>query len=485
MSYQVIARKWRPGAFKEVVGQDHVVRTLSNAVNSGRIGHAFIFSGPRGVGKTTIARILAKCLNCAEGPTAEPCLKCSNCTGITGGSLVDVLEIDGASNNSVENVRELCESVRYAPASARYKIYIIDEVHMLSTSAFNALLKTLEEPPPHVVFIFATTEPQKIPLTIHSRCQRFDFRRIPLKQINSHLTAIAVKEGIEATPEAIFMISREADGSLRDAQSLLEQVISFSGNKLTEADIMDSLGLMDRGVIFELSGAVLGGDGAAALNMVEKIHEFGYDFKKVTAELLEHIRDLVVVKVSGPALLELPESEVERLTALAALAGLERLETLFGLFTGGYAEVARSTTPRFAFEMMLVRATLLEDLRPIGELIASLEKLGKGRGGRGTGSSGGERQLKRSSVSEVSRTPLYSSPVAPLDSSPKVSSDSSPVAPLDSSPKVSSDSSPVAPLDSSPKVSSDSSPVAPLDSSPKVSSDSSPVAPLDSSPKVS
>ncbi len=252
-SYQVIARKWRPGAFKEVVGQSHVVRTLSNAVDSGRIGHAFIFSGPIGVGKTTVARILAKCLNCSQGPTSEPCLKCDNCTGITGGSLVDVLEIDGASNNSVENVRELCESVRYAPASARYKIYIIDEVHMLSTSAFNALLKTLEEPPGHVIFIFATTEPQKIPLTIHSRCQRFDFRRIPLKQITSHLSAIAAKEGIDATAEAIFMVSREADGSLRDAQSLLEQVISFSGNKLTEADIRDSLGLMDRNIIFELS----------------------------------------------------------------------------------------------------------------------------------------------------------------------------------------------------------------------------------------
>jgi len=448
-SYQVIARKWRPSAFKEVIGQSHVVRTLSNAVDSGRIGHAFIFSGPRGVGKTTIARILAKCLNCSEGPTSEPCLKCNNCTGITRGSLVDVLEIDGASNNSVENVRELCESVRYAPASARYKIYIIDEVHMLSTSAFNALLKTLEEPPGHVIFIFATTEPQKIPLTIHSRCQRFDFRRIPLKQINSHLSAIAEKEGVDATPEAIFMVSREADGSLRDGQSLLEQVISFSGNKLTETDIRDSLGLMDRNIIFELSEAVLGRDGGVVLNVVEKIHEFGYDFKKVTADLLEHLRDLVVVKVSGSDILELPESEIERITLLAELAELERLEMLFGLFTGGFNEVARSTTPRFAFEMMLVRATLLEDLRPIGELIASLEKIGRlGRGGRGTGGGGGgHRQIKRGERGDNSGSvavrrapmPVRRAPLdSPLESSPSGSSgsalDSMPVrqAPMDS-----------------------------------------------------
>ncbi|VAW34906.1 DNA polymerase III subunits gamma and tau, partial [hydrothermal vent metagenome] len=332
------------------------------------------------------------------------------------------------------------ESVRYAPASARYKIYIIDEVHMLSASAFNALLKTLEEPPPHVVFIFATTEPQKIPLTIHSRCQRFDFRRIPLKQIISHLTAIAAKEGIKATAEAIFMVSRGADGSLRDAQSLLEQVISFSGNKLTEADVMDSLGLMDRSVIFELSGAVLGGDGAAVLNIVEKIHEFGYDFKKVTAELLEHIRDLVVVKVSGPALLELPESEVERLTALAGLAGLERLETLFGLFTGGYAEVARSTTPRFAFEMMLVRATLLEELRPIGELIEGLERLGSGRGRGGRGEAGGgERRIKRGEAVhgiKPARNKAISgaSPVDTLNASPVGALNASPVGALNASP---------------------------------------------------
>jgi DNA polymerase-3 subunit gamma/tau len=420
MQYQVIARKWRPNAFKEVIGQDHVVRTLSNAITSGRIGHAFIFSGPRGVGKTTVARILARCLNCEQGPTAEPCLKCSNCTGVTSGSLVDVLEIDGASNNGVENVREICEAVRYAPASARYKIYIIDEVHMLSTAAFNALLKTLEEPPPHVVFIFATTEPQKIPLTIHSRCQRFDFRRIPLKQINSHLANIADKEGIEAEAAAIYMIAREADGSLRDAQSLLEQVISFSGDKLAEADVVDSLGLMDRGVIFDISGAMLGGDGAAVLNMVEKIHEFGYDFKKVTAELLEHIRDLVVIKVSGAGLLELPESELERLSALAKSVEIDRLQMIFSVFTAGYTEVARSTTPRFAFEMMLVRATLLEDLKGVGELIEKLERLStgsKGRAGRGSGSGG----IQRKQATPVQRVPLDASPKAPSDSSAKAS----------------------------------------------------------------
>ncbi len=384
MSYQVIARKWRPSAFEEVVGQDHVVRTLSNAVSSGRIGHAYLFSGPRGVGKTTVARILAKCLNCSEGPTATPCRECAMCRAVANGSSVDVLEIDGASNTGVDNIRELRESVRYAPSHGRYKIYIIDEVHMLSESAFNALLKTLEEPPPHVIFIFATTEPHKIPLTIHSRCQRFDFRRIPLKKIGEHLGRIIREEGVKVEEDALYLIARESEGSLRDAQSLLEQVISFSGSEVGAGDVVDALGLMDRSVIFELTEAVLEKDAARCLNIVEKIHDFGYDLKKVSTELIEHIRDLVVIKVSGDgALAGLPEGEAKRLEALGECVGLERLQMLFGIFTRGYEEVVRSSTPRFSLEMMLVRASRLEDMKPVGELIARLEGLRHRSGGQG------------------------------------------------------------------------------------------------------
>ncbi|MBI5599617.1 MAG: DNA polymerase III subunit gamma/tau [Deltaproteobacteria bacterium] len=386
MSYQVIARKWRPGLFEEVVGQDHVVRTLTNAVASGRIGHAYLFSGPRGVGKTTVARILAKCLNCKAGPTPAPCNSCEMCASVAAGSAVDVLEIDGASNTSVDNIRELRESVRYAPSFCRYKVYIIDEVHMLSDSAFNALLKTLEEPPPHVVFIFATTEPHKIPLTIHSRCQRFDFRRIPLKKIHAHLSLIAEKEGIKIEEEALYLITRESEGSLRDAQSLLEQVVSFQPTSLAgqpagfagggagvkASDVSDALGLMDRSVVYDLTSAVLKKDAGECLNMVEKMHNFGYDLKRATVELLEHIRDIAVIKVSGDlSLVDLPESEAVRLKALADGCELERLERLFSILTRGYEEVVKSSTPRFSFEMALLRASHPEDAKPAARPPAS------------------------------------------------------------------------------------------------------------------
>ncbi len=295
MSYLVTARKWRPNLFEEMVGQDHVVRTLQNAVSSGRIAHAYLFSGPRGVGKTTAARILARALNCAGGPTPRPCNSCEPCRNIINGTSVDVFEIDGASNTSVENVRELRENVKYMPGECRYRVYIIDEVHMRSTPAFNALLKTLEEPPRHVVFIFATTEVHKIPGTILSRCQRFDFRRIAFRDLHSHLRKIALEEGVSIEDSALFSIAREADGSLRDAQSMLDQVVSFAGREVRHSHIVEALGLMDRGMLLDLGEAVVEGDGKRCLNIVEKIYEFGYDFKKVLAELIELARNLVIV----------------------------------------------------------------------------------------------------------------------------------------------------------------------------------------------
>ncbi|MBI5587127.1 MAG: DNA polymerase III subunit gamma/tau [Deltaproteobacteria bacterium] len=375
-SYLVIARKWRPALFEEIVGQSHVTRTLKNAVSSGRIAHAYLFSGPRGVGKTTAARILAKSLNCVNGPTPTPCNACESCKGIASGSSVDVFEIDGASNTGVDNVRELRESVRYVPTQGKYKIYIIDEVHMLSTPAFNALLKTLEEPPPHAVFIFATTEVHKIPATILSRCQRFDFKRIPFKELQQHLKKIVTEEGIPFEEKAIFTVAREADGSLRDGQSLLEQVLAFAGGNLRETDVTEALGLMDRSVLYEISDAIIKNDGAACLNIIEKIYNFGYDLKRACGDLLEHIRDLTVVKVTGEAtLLDLPDSELERLGAIAGGVGVERLHMLFSIISRGYEEVSRSSSPRYSFEMALLRAAHLDEIQPVGVLLERLEAL--------------------------------------------------------------------------------------------------------------
>ncbi|HEY4705837.1 MAG TPA: DNA polymerase III subunit gamma/tau [Thermodesulfobacteriota bacterium] len=381
-SYQVIARKWRPGVFDEVVGQAHVTRTLRNAISSGRIAHAYLFSGPRGVGKTTAARILAKCLNCSTGPTTTPCNECASCKGITGGSSVDVFEIDGASNNSVDNVREISESVRYVPAQGKYKVYIIDEVHMLSQAAFNALLKTLEEPPAHVIFIFATTEVHKIPATILSRCQRFDFKRIPLREIQSRLVEIATREGVKFEDKALYLIAREADGSMRDSQSLLEQVLSFSGGELREADVAEALGLMGRSVLYELSEAIIGKDSKACLNIVEKVYKFGYDFKRGCSDLLEHIRDLTVIKATGDtSLLDLPDSELGRLLDISGRVGIERLHMLFSILSKGYEEVSRSAHPRYALEMTLLRAAHLDELEQVSGLLERIEGIASRIGG--------------------------------------------------------------------------------------------------------
>lgn len=399
-SYLVIARKWRPALFDEIVGQAHVTRTLVNAITSGRISHAYLFSGPRGVGKTTAARILAKGLNCSGGPTPTPCNECSSCTSIANGSSVDVFEIDGASNTSVENVRELRESVRFMPSQGRFKVYIIDEVHMLSTSAFNALLKTLEEPPPHTVFIFATTEVHKIPLTIISRCQRFDFKRIPLKDIEGHLRKIATEEGIAVTEDALFTIAREADGSLRDAQSLLDHVLAFADGEITDLDVTEALGLLNRTILFELLESMVARDGLKGLNIVEKIYDFGYDLKRACSELLGGLRDLMVIKVSkteGGAIdagvLDLSEHEFERMERVAADVGVERLHMLFNIISLGYEEVSRSAYPRYSFEMALLKAAHFDEVQSVAGLLERLERLGAGL--TGPGGPGGGHETAR------------------------------------------------------------------------------------------
>jgi DNA polymerase-3 subunit gamma/tau len=299
VSYRVFARKYRPQTFAEVVGQEHITRTLQNAVNSSRLAQAYLFVGPRGIGKTSTARILAKALNCEVGPTSEPCGKCPACLEIAEGRSLDVIEIDGASNNGVENIRDLRDSAAYAPARGKFKIYLIDEVHMLSTGAFNALLKTLEEPPPHVKFIFATTEAQKVPATITSRCQRFDLRRIPTPLIKKHLLFIADNEKIQLDGDAADAIARGAEGGLRDAESMLDQMVAFCGGHIRASDVMDVFGFTPHEVVVSLADSLFAGDASLALDTVAAQSNLGKDLSRLTAELVSHLRDLLVSQATG------------------------------------------------------------------------------------------------------------------------------------------------------------------------------------------
>src|SRR4029077_18338397 len=298
MSYLVLARKWRPQSFEDIAGQAHIARTLQNAIRTNRIAHAYLFTGVRGVGKTTAARILAKALNCEKGPTPNPCNQCSHCEEITNGTSLDVLEIDGASNRGIDEIRQIIENVRYHPAKCRFKIYIIDEVHQVTKDAFNALLKTLEEPPSFVKFILATTEPHRLPETILSRCQRYDFRRISLKEIVHGLEEIAKKEGLNITEGALVLLAREADGSMRDAQSLLEQVLACAApegtkgapSSVDEVSLQDILGLAERKVLYEISNAVIRGDAKRCIELVAEVVVQGCDVCRLSRDLVEHFR---------------------------------------------------------------------------------------------------------------------------------------------------------------------------------------------------
>jgi len=371
MSYLVLARKWRPQSFDEIVGQGHVTRTLKNAINSERVAHAYLFTGARGVGKTSAARILAKALNCEKGPTGEPCNVCSFCREITAGTAVDVHEIDGASNTSVDDVRELKESLNYLPSACRKKVYIIDEVHMLSTSAFNALLKTLEEPPAHVVFIFATTEPHKIPGTILSRCQRFDFKRIPVSLIFTRLKEIIKSEGVEVSEKGLMMLAREAEGGMRDAQSLLDQVISFSGTTVTDKDIIDVAGVIDRAMVHDAGRAIIEKHGDRCLEIVDRLFMYGWDVKEFGRELLEHFRNLAVVKVApgAPELIDSTLDEIEAMKELVNGVSAEELYLYFDVMSKGLEDMARSPHSKLALEMLLLKMSSLRSLHNIDELI--------------------------------------------------------------------------------------------------------------------
>jgi DNA polymerase-3 subunit gamma/tau len=376
-SYLVIARKWRPQVFEELAGQEHVTRTLQNAIVANRLAHALLFAGPRGVGKTSAARILAKAVNCLQGPTPTPCNQCESCKEVAEGNSIDVLEIDGASNTGVDNVRDLRENVRYLPSKSRYKIYIIDEVHMLSTSAFNALLKTLEEPPPHVVFIFATTEPHKIPLTILSRCQRFDFKRIPLPTIFGRLREITAAEGVKIDDDALMLICREAEGSMRDAQSLLDQAVSYAGTQVKREDLLTLLGIADRKVLFDLAGALFRKDAKGCLSLVEELYTLGYDLGQFCKDFLNHLRNLVVAKLEGgpsPAL-HVPDHEVKDLTDQAGGISFEDLHRLFQILLRGEELMARTPFPKIVLEMIVVEMARLDSLLPVEEILTRVEQL--------------------------------------------------------------------------------------------------------------
>jgi DNA polymerase-3 subunit gamma/tau len=400
MSYQVLARKWRPQNFDDLVGQEHVSRTLANAMASGRIHHAFLFTGARGVGKTSAARILAKALNCEVGLSPTPCNICPSCVEITNGQGIDVLEIDGASNNGVDEIRELRESIRYLPSRGRYRIIIIDEVHMLSTSAFNALLKTLEEPPPHVKFIFATTEPHKIPITILSRCQRFDFRKISLSPLVARLRLIVDAEKITISDLALTLIARRGEGSMRDALSALDQMLAFCGEVVADADVQGLLGLVDRRLIHDTIEAIVNRESHLALETLRRIDEQGYAFRQFAQELVEALRGLILLKVTTDPgdLLDVTIEERQKLQSLSERATVEDLQRAMTLLLRTESEIAHSTFPRLLLEMTLIRLCYLPPTREIAALLGKIDEL--------------ERRLGSSKGMTPPRPPLPAASVA-------------------------------------------------------------------------
>lgn len=380
MSYLVLARKWRPQIFADLIGQEHVTRTLANSLSSGRIHHAFLFTGARGVGKTSAARILAKALNCEQRVDTEPCNKCRSCQDIVAGKSVDVVEIDGASNNGVDDMRELRDTLRYLPAQSRFKIIIIDEVHMLSISAFNALLKTLEEPPEHVKFIFATTEPHKIPVTILSRCQRFDFRKIPAVKVVAQLRRIVDAEQIEISERSLALIAKRGGGSMRDSLSTLDQVVAFCTSSVDDADVQSLLGVVDKRLLFDLLEACMQHNSSMVLEIIRRVDDLGHSFRQFSQELIEVVRQVILCEVVNDAEAELGlfGDEFKALSALAQLAAPEDWQRLLSMLIKTETQLAASAYPKLLVEMVLIRAASLPPSRDIASLINKIEALESG-----------------------------------------------------------------------------------------------------------
>ena len=375
--YEVLARKYRPQTFSELAGQEHVSRTLQNAIDSGRVAHAFLFTGARGVGKTSTARIMAKTLNCEKGVTHEPCNVCQQCIEITKGTSTDVFEIDGASNNGVDDVRDLRDNIKYLPSHSRYRIIIIDEVHMLSTNAFNALLKTLEEPPEHVKFIFATTEPHKLPVTILSRCQRFDFKRVTLPKIISRLREIAGKEAVAVSDASLALIGRKGDGSMRDSLTAFDQVLAFCGNSVSDEDVSTLLGTIDRRLLAEISAAIFGGDTQGVLAGIKQVDLVGYNMRQFCQELIEHFRNLLVIRsVKKPEeILDITAAELDELDKQSHHLSVLDIQRRLTMLIKAESEMAYASFPRLIVEMALLKAALLAPLVPIQELIEKIKSL--------------------------------------------------------------------------------------------------------------
>lgn len=376
MTYLVTARKWRPTRFNEVVGQEHVTATLLNSLKLGRVAHAYIFAGPRGVGKTTVARILAKAINCLNPQNYEPCNECEMCLEISNGRSIDVLEIDGASNRGIDEVRDLRESVRYTPTKAKYKVYIIDEVHMLTKEAFNALLKTLEEPPPHILFIFATTEPHRVPSTILSRCQRFDFRRIEIQKIIERLKLIAQQDKIQIDDDSLFTIAKKANGSLRDALSIFDQVVSFCGEKIKFDDVIKALNIIDQEVFFKVTDIVKEKNIKAGFELVDEIIKLGYDFQEFLSGLSEHLRNLLVaITTKSAELIEATEYYKTRYMNEAKNFNESDILRMLKIVNDAEITIRWTPQPRLKLEMVITQLASLDSTVKIQELISKIEKI--------------------------------------------------------------------------------------------------------------
>ncbi len=418
MAYEVFARKWRPQIFQDVLGQEHVTRTLLNAITTDRLHHAYLFSGARGVGKTSVARILAKAINCKHGENGNPCNKCESCLDISAGSAMDVQEIDGASNRGIDEIRELRENIKHMPSSGKYRVYIIDEVHMLTLQAFNALLKTLEEPPPHVKFIFATTEPHKVPITILSRCQRFDFKRIPQKAIIEQLEKITSEEKIDISRQGLALIAREADGGMRDAVSLLDQVISFSGSKIDTENIADILGIIDSELIFKASEAIINGRSGECIEIVNNIYHFGYDIKEFYKALMDHFRNLMICLVApDKGLLDISEDSKSELIAQAKKAGLEKLQQCLNILITKEEAFRFTSHSRLVLETIMIKLSRLGEILSVGDLLEKLDALEK-RMGSGAVSAPDRTPVKKKVETVVSEPEPYWEPEPPEPEEP-------------------------------------------------------------------
>ena len=374
MSYTVIARRFRPQRFDDVVGQPHIITTLKNSIKAGRIAHAFLFTGPRGVGKTSLARIFAKAVNCVNGPTDEPCNVCENCVGIAGGNFVDVIEIDAASTRGIDDIKELRETVRYMPMKAKYKVYILDEAHMLTDQARNAFLKTLEEPPGHNIFILATTESQKIPYTIMSRCQRFDFRRITEREIVSHLEAICTKDGITFDAGAFHHVAIEADGSMRDAQSVLEQIIAYSGKHISESDVVNIIGIVEKNVISRIVRSIIEKNLTGGLSAIESTLSEGFDVGQIYRGLVSYLRNMMIVKACNgvPGFISLGEEEEDDLKKLIEHTEYYEIQNMLYYMLRS-EDLMRGMFPRIALETLYINLYNLSQLKDVDRVIAELE----------------------------------------------------------------------------------------------------------------